>query len=176
MSCVCVVNILYLHVHMCVYTLKTYIAQMFIQLIRLLLRWKCILLSQCKCWVTSLKSNWTNVSLCFMWKYCREDYYFVHLADSSQLSWGLSSQGLCCRLWPRLIGKTGQFLHGACLLHISLAPHFCGSCNAHSSFKKKKNCIFILIQEMHAVFLFYCSVMPFPLHLLIKLIFQYYFM
>lgn len=106
--------------------------KLFTQLIRLLLR-KCILPSH----MFSNLSNWTNVvSQFFTLKYCWEDHYFVHLAESTHLSWGLPSQGLYYRLWLRLIGKTGQLLHGACLLYLDSAPHFCGNSNTHSLKKK----------------------------------------
>lgn len=113
MSCVCFLNILHLTcTHVCIYIQDVHCINCFIQLIRLLLLRKCILPSLHKCF-----SNLIELMLClnffFTWKYCWEDHYFVHLADSSYLSLGLPSQGLCCRLWLRLIGKTGQLLHGA---------------------------------------------------------------
>jgi len=87
--------------------------KLFTQLIRLLLLRKCILPSLRKCLVTCLIELMLCLNFFFTWKYCWEYHYFVHLADSSYLSLGLPSQRLRCRLWLRLIGKTGQLLHGA---------------------------------------------------------------
>lgn len=77
MSCVCILIIVYLCLHLCIYIENLHCI---VQLIRLLFL-KCILPSYCRYF--SNLFDWSNVSKCFTWKYCWEDhYYFVHLADS----------------------------------------------------------------------------------------------
>lgn len=132
--------------------------KLFTQLIRLLLR-KCILPSHRKCLVTCL-IELVCVSI------------FLHgntvgktiILSTWQIlhTWigGLPSQRWCCRLQLRLIGKTEQLLHGACLLYLHSAPHFCGNySNTHS--KKKNNsinekntwkCVFPNKRGMHVMF------------------------
>lgn len=156
--------------HVCIYIQRCALHKLFTQLIRLLLLRKCILPSLRKCLVTCL----IELMLCltfFPWKYCWENHYFVHLADSLYLSLGLPPQGLCCRLWLRSIGKTGQLLHGAAyyiwiqhlifvgiLVPTVLKKKYKWEKNLKVSFSNKRNACYVLFV--------FCSVMPFPLHLL----------